>query len=531
MNCRVMLKPMSLPQHLAGLLREQAYPHSCPAVELVETHISWVLLTGTYAYKVKKPVAFSFVDFSTLARRRHFCDEEVRCNRRFAPSLYLGVVPVTQSGEGRVTVGEPDAAADGEVLEWAVCMRQFPAERQLDRLLDRDAVDGPMLARFGRRLADQHAGLPAREFAAAELAARILGPARQNFDDIEALAWTGAHGELLARARQGTEAQAERHRELFIRRLETGSIRECHGDLHLSNLVLLDDGVAAFDCLEFNPDLRWIDPFSDVAFLFMDCLVRQRSDLAYVFLGGYLDACGDYDGVRLLSFYAAYRSMVRAKVAALRREQADADDARALEQRFARHAAWAAQWLNRPPGCLVLTCGLSGSGKSYLAERLAPRLPAVRLRSDVARKARAGLRPDQSARAAVGEGLYQAGHSEAVYDWLRKTAADLLQCGEHVLVDATFLDEERRARFLDVADAQGARGIILFCDAPADTLRDRVGARLEAGNDPSDADLDVLAQQQQYFRPPQARTVRVDTREPLDASALDALADRLRGTA
>ncbi|MDZ7670786.1 MAG: AAA family ATPase [Gammaproteobacteria bacterium] len=522
---------MSLPQHLTGLLREQAYSHPCDAIELVETHISWVLLTGTFAYKVKKPVAFSFVDFSTLARRRHFCDEEVRCNRRFAPSLYLGVVPITLHGDGRVQVGKPGAAAAGEVLDWAVCMRQFPAERQLDRLLERDAVDGPMLARFGRRLAGQHAELPVREFAGAELTARILGPALENFDDIDALAWTEAHREVLARARQGTEVQARRHRELFVRRLETGRIRECHGDLHLSNLVLLDDGVAAFDCLEFNPDLRWIDPQSDVAFLFMDCLVRQRADLAYAFLGGYLDACGDYDGVPLLPFYAAYRSMVRAKVAALRREQAGEKQAQALEQRFARHAAWAADWLDRPPGCLVLTCGLSGSGKSYLAERLAPRLPAIRLRSDVARKARAGLRPDQSARAAVGEGLYQTGHTEAVYDWLAQTAADLLKSGEHVIVDATFLDEERRARYLEMADAQGARGSILYCDAPVATLRERVGARLQAGGDPSDADLTVLARQLENFRPPQTRTVRVDTRTPLDTAALDALADRLRGAA
>jgi uncharacterized protein len=355
----------------------------------------------------------------------------------------------------------------------------------------------------------------------------VLEPAWENFADIERLTLARDHADLLARARQGSEAQAQRYGELLARRLECGWIRECHGDLHLSNLVLLEDGIAAFDCLEFNPDLRWIDPQSDVAFLFMDCLVRHRPDLAYAFLGGYLDGSGDYEGLRLLPFYAVYRSMVRAKVAALRREQTDAEHKPELEQRFLRHLTWAAEWLQRAPGCLVLMCGLSGSGKSYLAERLAPWLPAVRLRSDVARKVLAGLPPGQSARAALGEGLYGAGNTEDVYRFLAQIAADLLACGEHVIVDATFLSSARREEFLRMAADRGAGGVVVFCDAPVATLQQRILARMAAEDDPSDADLEVLEHQRRDFVPPRDHSVRVDTREDLDTAALVVLARRL----
>jgi len=429
---------MSLPESLADLLNDSAYPHPCSGIEVVETHISWVLLTGEFVYKIKKPVQFSFVDFSTLERRRHFCEEELRCNRRFAPSLYLDVVRITRR-DGALQVG-----GDGEAEEWAVQMRQFPPAAQLDRLLARDALTPGMLEAFGTTLARQHRELPSRRFDPGELDARVLAPVGDNFRDIEDLDWLAAERPVLDRARQASDALADTLHERLLERLEGGATRECHGDLHLSNMVALDDGVCAFDCLEFDPDLRWIDPQSDVAFLFMDCLVRSRADLGYAFVDGYLGTSGDYQGATLLGFYAAYRAMVRAKVSALRRDQAEPAEVAALERKAVEHVRWAAQWLSRPPGRLVLMCGLSGSGKSFLARRLAPRMPALRLRSDVARKVHAGLAPDEPAGAAVGEGLYAPEHTEALYAWLAGLSAELLAGGEHVIVDATFLDARRR---------------------------------------------------------------------------------------
>lgn len=501
-----MLSLMALPDHLTPLLQATAYPHPCAAIELVETHISWVILTGEFAYKLKKPVRFPFVDFSTLERRAHFCREELRCNRMFAPSLYLDVVPVVRAEDGQIRLSGP-----GEVLEWAVQMRQFPGEAQLDRLLQRGGLEPAMLVEFGRSLAVQHQALPGRAFVAAELQARLLQPLLDNFTEVQALPWAAAHEALLARARSGTDAHIEAHRALLARRLEEGWIRECHGDLHLSNLVLLDSRVTAFDCLEFNPDLRWIDPQSDVAFLFMDCLVRGRADLGYAFLDGYLEESGDYRGVVLLSLYAGYRSMVRAKVAALRREQAIGGEAGDCERRFLDHVRWTADWLSRPPGRLILMCGLSGSGKSFLAQRLVPLLPAVRLRSDIARKVLAGLAPGDHSPAPVGAGLYQAHSSQAVYAQLLELGGLLLRCGEHVIVDATFLTEERRRPFMALAAALGTPVVLLLCQAPLAVLRQRIQARGAEGADPSDADLAVLQHQLDEFEPPTAGAISIDS--------------------
>jgi uncharacterized protein len=519
---------MSLPDELAGLLDAEAYPHPCEPPTLIETHISWVLLTGAYAYKLKKPVRFDFVDFSTLERREHFCREELRCNRAFAPSLYLDVVAVTRDEQGRARMG-----GDGEVLEWAVRMRQFPSHCQLDRLLAAGALEAGVLRAFGGSLAAVHGSAPSLRCEVEELDARVLDPMRDNFETLRSLTRSADDHRHLAALRARTERDALALRPLLEKRLREGWMRECHGDLHLGNLVLLGESVVAFDCLEFNADLRWIDPQSDVAFLVMDCLVRGRADLGYAFLDGYLDVAGDYSGVRLLPFYTAYRAMVRAKVAALRESQRAAEPADrngATPAPSARtYLTWTDSRLARPAGVLVLMCGLSGSGKSYLAERLVPRLPAVRLRSDVARKVSAGLAVGASAAAPVGEGLYRSEVTTAVYDHLAEVAGDLLRRGEHVIVDATFLDGERRRRFLALAESVGSHGTVLWCDAPLALLRQRVEARAAAGGTPSDAGLAVLESQRRGFRAPTGNVLRVDSGAEFDDEALAEICRSLLG--
>lgn len=514
---------MPLPADMNDLLRPSAYPHACGQVELIETHISWVLLAGEFAYKIKKPVRFSFVDFSTLARREHFCREELRCNRQFAPSLYLEVMAVCSAADGTLTFG-----GDGPVREWAVRMRRFPADRQLDRLLEAGRLNADLLSAFGTELARLHGRLPAQVFPASDLALRILAPARANFDDLDGLDGFQAWRPALQRLRRASDAAAAAHRELFLERLAAGWTRECHGDLHLSNLVWLDDGVAAFDCLEFDPDLRWIDPQCDVAFLFMDCLVRGQPALGYGFVDAYLDASGDYDGARLLPFYAAYRSMVRAKVAALGYgQQRQDDDRRRLLERFERHVQWTDRRANAGPGRLVLMCGLSGSGKSRLAGELARRLPALRLRTDVARKALADLPVRESAAAPVGEGLYTPDRVEAVYQWLQTVAADLLRSGENVIVDGTFLSEARRRQFLALGERCRARVRVVFCDAPVAVLRQRVADRARDADDASDAGPAVLESQLERFETPAGAVERVDTGRPIGAAGLTGLVERL----
>ena len=517
---------MALPDHLSRLLDPASYPHPCTRIELVETHISWVLLTGDYAYKLKKPVRFNFVDFSTPALRSHYCREEVRCNRSFAPSLYLGLAAVVQRADGLTMEPAADGLADEDVLEWAVRMRQFDPTLALDRVLERDELAEDALDAFGRDLADLHAQLPVHRGEPDEVPTRMFGPVEDNFEEIGTTALAERYASAVTGALASARRIGEALRPLFDARMTSGAVRECHGDLHLANLALIDGTVTAFDCLEFNENLRWIDTMSDVAFLFMDCHFRGRAALAYRFLDGYLDRSGDYDGARLLPYFAAYRSVVRAKVAALRWVQAPDT---AGERRFIDHVNWAGEWLTRAPGRLVLTCGLSGSGKSYLAARLLPELLAVRLRSDVARKTLAGLGVLDQSGSGIDSGLYDPARSDETFDYLIEATGALLLAGEHVIVDATFIDRRRRDRFVALAAGLGSRATILFCDAPAALLVSRLAGRAEAGGDPSEADADVLAWQQARFDPPAAGepVIRVDTGRDVDEALIRALVSQI----
>ncbi|MEM8765922.1 MAG: AAA family ATPase [Pseudomonadota bacterium] len=516
---------MALPDTLHALLDPASYPHPCNTIELIETHISWVLLTGEFAYKLKKPVHFNFVDFSTLERRAHFCREEVRCNRAFAPDIYLGVVAVCADAAGALTLS-PDADPSSMTLEWAVQMRQFDPALALDRVLERGELGRRGLDTFGRDLARRHGALPVLEGTAADVPARIFGPVTDNFEEIESTPLAEDHAALIGETSTAARALGAALRAHFDERISTGQVRECHGDLHLANLALIDGVVTAFDCLEFNDNLRWIDTMSDVAFLFMDCLYRGEQSLAYGFLDGYLDESGDYKGVPGLAYFAAYRSVVRAKVAALRWVQS-ADTASA--ESSVRHLEWTRRWLARPPGKLILTCGLSGSGKSYLAQRLLGELPAVRLRSDVARKQLAGLAPLAASGSGVESGLYDPQQSDATFDHLATVAGALLRSGEHVIVDATFIERARRDRFRSLAAELGTAARILYCEAPLEILEARLATRAATGADPSEADRSVLALQLERFDAPGAEEPvhRIDSTMDLDERALTDLAGQL----
>ena len=373
-----------------------------------------MLLTGAFVYKIKKPVDFGFLDFSTLTLRRRYCEEEVRLNRRFADSLYLDVVPIT------LTDGTARFGGEGEPIEYAVRMRQFPGDMQLDRLLAAGNLRPEELAEFGSALAAVHDDLPRVaadvKFGSAEA---VLDPIAENYLQVRQSVFSSLRSDHIDELEAWSNA---RHAELvptIEQRRRDGFVRECHGDLHLSNLVRLDDGIHAFDCIEFSEALRWIDVISDAAFLMMDCAVRGRGDLAYAFLDRYLEQSGDYRAGALLGFYLVYRSMVRAKVAALQAQRAD--DAELL-QRFHAHIDFARERaLVRRPG-LVLMCGVSGSGKSWIAERLVQCLEGVRIRSDVERKRMANIAPQARSDSGVDSGLYAADRSDALYEHLLRSA-------------------------------------------------------------------------------------------------------------
>lgn len=482
-------------QLISALKQPQAYPGHVRRVEHVETHMSWVFLTGSHAYKVKKPVRFDFVDFSTIERRHHFCEEEIRCNRRFAPELYLGVVPIVIADDGSIKVSGP-----GRVIEWAVCMTQFEPGTETDRLLDQGELEVSELNEFGKSLALLHERLEPIVTSVDQTRCVL-----DNFDVLRGLPTGNHHQAWLERLERAAKAEIDKHQPFFASRHADGRIRECHGDLHLANIVRTDAGLMAFDCLEFEVGLRTIDVFSDAAFLFMDCASRGARNLAYAFLDGYLDTSGDYAGVALLPFWARYRSMVRAKVAALRlaQPQLDPESRRINEAKAEQHLRWALDQYARRP-VLILTCGLSGSGKSYWAEQLVSAIGAIRLRSDVYRKSRHGLAPKATTSSKIGEGLYTADQSLAVYRGLARFARQLLQEGETVIVDAAHLTADQRQILYDTASDCQTPAVVMYFQAPDEVLRDRIERRQRDASDASEADQAVLTWQQTTIDPPGA---------------------------
>lgn len=449
------------------------------------THISEVLLAGSDAYKFRKPVALGFLDFTTLAARRHDCEREIVLNRRYAPTLYHGVRALRRDAAGLRFDG------DGEILDYVVWMRRFPDGARLDRLVERGVATPELFASLGRFLGDLHRASP-RAPAGTPFGEPALARA-QMLAGIEPLAGLRPEGPaLIVRYREHVEAAmprlATRHREGFI--------RDCHGDLHLSNLVRFDDQVVPFDCLEFSDELRYIDTLSDFAFLKMDLDFRALPHFANTLLNHYLAACGDYAQLGLLRLYCAYRSMVRAKVAWLG-SRALADEARATAlARAAAHLDLVATYLAPPPPPrLVITYGVSGSGKSWQSQALAARHGFIHLRSDVERRRLLGLAPDAASGSAPGAGAYTAAHNTTTYTHLERLARALLVDGYSVIVDATFLRAADRAAFRTLAAERRADFSILECDAPPPTLRARIAARRAAGGDPSEADEAVLERQ------------------------------------
>lgn len=499
------------PRLIQALLRAQAYPHAAGGIRLVETHISWVLLTGAFAYKLKKPLRFSFLDFSTLEQRRQACLEELRLNRRLAPDLYLDVVPI--SG----TADEPCVGGTGTPIEWAVKMREFPQEDQLDHRLAAGRLDAGELEDFGRRLAGFHASAPS---ATAETPfgepERVHAPARENVDDLLAQARGEPERSRLAALRDWTETQFIRLRAALAQRKRDGFVREGHGDLHLANLVRWGGGIVAFDCIEFNPALRWVDGVSDVAFLVMDLIYRGHRDLAYRFLNAYQETSGDYAGVRVLRYYLVYRALVRAKIAMIR--SAGAADRIADEQSVRAHLELAHSWTVDTRPALILMHGFSGSGKTRLSAAVTPLLPAVRLRSDVERKRLHGLEATQASGSGMASGIYSPAASERTYERLAQLAEAVLAGGETVVVDAAFLQRGQRQPFLALARRLGLPWMILDCQAPVEELRRRVEARSRHGRDASEADRVVLDHQLVSAEPLDiaecANTLGIDTSLP-----------------
>jgi uncharacterized protein len=483
---------------IRSLADPAAYGHAVDTVSVIETHISSILLAGEYAYKIKKPVDLGFVDFSTLEKRLLFCNEEVRLNRRLAPSLYLGVVPVTG------TLSRPRMDGAGPAIEYAVRMRRFSQESMADRLLEQGRIPPRRMDELAGIVAAFHRTLPGAGAETAYGTRAVIGKyVLQNFDHLAGAGATESDARAIAALRDWTTAELERCRPLFEQRKTDGYVRECHGDLHLGNVALIDDKLVIFDCIEFNPELRWIDVMSEVAFMAMDLEDRGQPAYAARFLNRYLETTGDYEGISLLRFYLTYRAMVRAKVRWILANQPRLEKAASLQakEQSLAYLRLAERYAAERRPALLITHGLSGSGKTSFTQPVLEALEAVRIRSDVERKRLFHIEPAMRAGSGIAEGIYGRTAGDRTYARLAELASRILRAGWPVIVDAAFLEKERRDMFRQLAQVSNAPYLILDFEGSEAALRDRLRARSREGKDASDADITVLEQQIKQYQP------------------------------
>jgi len=481
-----------LPPIIRGLLRPEAYPHPAHDLELHETHVSWVVLAGPYAYKLKKPVTLGFVDFSTFARRAANCEAEVQLNRRMAPDVYLGVVDVVER-DGEIRVGGP-----GRVLERAVWMRRLPAEGMLSRLLAREEATPALIRRIARMVARFHA-------------TAATGPGVDEYGDrsnIDAH-WQGNLREIepylevtlpsweLKVIRRYVGRFLDANDRLFTRRIATHRVRDGHGDLHSNSICLVDDRIVAFDCIEFAAGYRCGDVAAEVAFLSMDLDHAGRADLGWIFVDEYVRRSSDSEVGTLLDFYKCYRAFVRGKVLSLRLAEASLPDPTRQEITAEARAYFdlAFAYAGGAPRPLILvTCGLPGTGKTTLARTLARRLALVPISTDVVRKQLARLAPTEHPTAAFGAGLYTPEMTRRTYAAVRALGARWLRRGVSVVLDGTFAEARQRALVRRMATRLGAHVLFVLTQADDATVRARLETRAADPTNVSDATWEVYQQ-------------------------------------
>ena len=496
-------------------------------VEVVETHISWVLLTRNHAYKIKKPVNLGFVDFSTLAQRKFYCEEELRLNRRFHSGLYVDVISI-HGNESHPVI---DDCNNDVAIEFAVKMRRFPADREMRCYVRENELGDSMLANLAHTLAEFHrdAAIAAPDSPYARNS-DLAGRALDNFHQIAELVKQPRLTQRLSDMKRWTEESLAGLSETFRARKSAGRVRECHGDLHLGNMVVLDQEIVPFDCLEFNADFRWIDVASELAFLLMDLQAAGLDRYARVLLNDYLDISADYEMMTVLRHYKVYRALVRAKVSCLSDSQRGLDCDAGSE--FQDYLGLAEQIAYRKANArVVLTHGFSGSGKTWLSRKLMKRSDLIHIRSDIVRKQMYPARADQTASGKVSEGIYTADAMAAVYARLCEISVLIARAGYPVLVDATFLDRSRRQQFRDQCGAAGISVTILDLQAPRAVLESRIARRMERGNDASEANQSVLDYQvrtaDELSKQELLNTVTVATDRQWDPDAIDRLASEI----
>lgn len=501
---------------IKSLLEAKAYPDATTEVRLIETHVSFIFLTDHFVYKVKKAVNYGFLDFTTLDRRRFYCNEEVRLNRRLCPEVYLGVVELRDGEDG------PSFHGTGAIIDYAVKMRHLPQERMLDKLLSEGGVDARDMTRIARAVARFHGGAERGPVidACGETAV-IRENWEQNFRQAAPFVGVTVPASQMTEIRQWVASFLQENDELFRARVAGGFIRDCDGDLHSGNICLTDP-VCIFDCIEFNDKFRYIDTAADLAFLLMDLEYAGRKDLAQELLRAYQEESGDPGMAPLLDFYKAQRAFVRGKVTSLRldhatlteKERAEVKEAATRYFRLAR--GYALRGRMRPT--LVLTCGMIGSGKSTLARALSRELGLALRRSDVVRKELAGVPAAGAGVTRSGRaGIYNSDMDRATYQALLEGAEGSLSRGEGMVVDATFRRRADRERFRELALRLGVPFLLVETRCSEEEARRRLDARNHDAAEVSDARWEHYRQLQAEFEAPQpGEAIVVDSTFPVE---------------
>lgn len=483
---------------IQALLESDCFPHPVSHIRLIETHISWVILTGEFVYKIKKPVDLGFLDFSTLSKRRFYCGEEVRLNRRFSDDIYIEVVTITGSETN------PQINGAGEVLEYAVKMLEFNQSCLMDTMLVNGLVNKVHIKMLAKKLANFHRQ-NAEDLTTSKAQnnfgsiTAVVSPVMENFKQIRSLVNEKSTLNQLTRIQHWAVDESENLRQIFTMRKLGGFIKECHGDLHLGNIAIIEEEVTFFDCLEFNAELRWIDTISELAFLLMDFEDKAKTDLANYLLNSYLEYSGDYDGLQLLAYYKVYRAMVRAKVSILRYSQSDvsAQSKEKVYTNFKHYINLAEAYTKSGMVFLAITHGVSGTGKSTKSLLIAESLNAIRIRADVERKRLFGLAPDQKSHSELNLKIYSKTASDDTFTRLREIAAKLIAWRYPVIVDATFLSCNRRNYFSSLATEADLPFVILDCRADDQLILKRLKKRATYTQSVSEAGVDVMRKQLQ----------------------------------
>ncbi|MFN6571598.1 AAA family ATPase [Dendronalium sp. ChiSLP03b] len=481
-----------LPLLIQQMLQPGFYPHAvAEPIQLIQTHISYVLLTGDYAYKLKKPVNFGFLDFSTLEKRQHFCQEELRLNQRGASELYLEVLPVTLVEE------QYHLSGTGEPVEYVLKMRQFPQELLFSTLFEQGKLNETHLEELGRVVAQYHAQAQTNDYIRSfGEVLQVRAAIDENYEQTEKYIDGPQTQAQFDQTKQYTDKFFAELPELFVSRIHNDYIRECHGDLHLRNIALWHDKITLFDCIEFNEPFRFVDVMYDVAFTVMDLEARQRQDLGNAFLNAYIEQTGDWEGLQVLPLYLSRQAYVRAKVTSFLLD--DPSVPLTVKEEATKTAAdyYKQAWEYTQPkqGQLILMSGLSGSGKSTTARYLALQLGAIHIRSDAVRKHLGGI----SLKERGGDDLYTPEMTQKTYAQLLNLGIILANQGFSVILDAKYDQQKLRQEAIAQAEKHQIPLKIIYCTAPLEVVQERLVNRT---NDIADATVHLLASQIKQAEP------------------------------